>query len=77
MAQQMISVYEEFASQVAAMPVVVGRKSAIESFAGANRTYTIEAMMGDRRALQVRHQGCAAGLRVLLVFHDALICHFA
>ena len=30
-----------------------GRKSRIESFAGANITYTIEAMMGDRRALQV------------------------
>ena len=30
-----------------------GRKSQIESFAGANITYTIEAMMGDRRALQV------------------------
>ena len=32
-----------------------GRKSRIESFAGANITYTIEAMMGDRRALQVCH----------------------
>ncbi len=58
MAQQMIGIYEEFASQVAAMPVVVGRKSSIESFAGANRTYTIEAMMGDRKALQVGLQLC-------------------
>lgn len=33
-----------------------GRKSRIESFAGANVTYTIEAMMGDRRALQVQTQ---------------------
>ena len=42
----------KFAEDIAAMPVIVGRKSAVESFAGANRTYTIEAMMGDRRALQ-------------------------
>ena len=32
-----------------------GRKSRLESFAGANKTLTIEAMMGDRRALQVTH----------------------
>ena len=30
----------------------MGRKSSVERFAGANATYTIEAMMGDRRALQ-------------------------
>ena len=47
-------VYEDFACNVAAMPVIAGRKSRIESFAGANCTYTIEAMMGDRKALQVR-----------------------
>jgi prolyl-tRNA synthetase len=52
--QQMIQVYKEFAWQRAAMPVIAGRKSRIESFAGANVTLTIEAMMGDRRALQVR-----------------------
>lgn len=46
-------VYEDFACNVAAMPVIAGRKSRIESFAGANCTYTIEAMMGDRKALQV------------------------
>ena len=45
-------VYEDFAVNVAAMPVVAGRKSRIESFAGANCTYTIEAMMGDKKALQ-------------------------
>jgi prolyl-tRNA synthetase len=49
---EMVNVYAEFAETIAAMPVIVGRKSAVESFAGANRTYTIEAMMGDRRALQ-------------------------
>ena len=52
----MISIYAEFARSVAAMPVLVGRKSRLESFAGANSTYTIEAMMGDRRALQVTPQ---------------------
>lgn len=35
------------------MPVIAGRKSKLESFAGANITYTIEAMMGDKKALQV------------------------
>ena len=54
MARQMVGVYEEFAVNVAAMPVIAGRKSRVETFAGANTTYTIEAMMGDRRALQVR-----------------------
>ncbi|KAG7673513.1 hypothetical protein Ndes2526B_g03037 [Nannochloris sp. 'desiccata'] len=49
---KMLRVYERFAKDVAAMPVVAGRKSRRESFAGANCTYTIEAMMGDRRALQ-------------------------
>lgn len=49
----MLAIYEEFATQVAAIPVVAGRKSAAESFAGAVSTYTIEAMMSDCRALQV------------------------
>jgi prolyl-tRNA synthetase len=51
---QMINVYKEFAETVAAMPVIVGRKSRVETFAGAVNTYTIEAMMGDCKALQVR-----------------------
>ena len=50
----MLSLYEEFATEVAAIPVVAGRKSAAESFAGAVSTYTIEAMMSDCRALQVQ-----------------------
>ena len=54
-------IYEDFAWNVAAMPVVAGRKSRIESFAGANCTYTIEAMMGDRRALQVGGVGSQLG----------------
>lgn len=51
-AMQMIDVYTKFAYEQAAMPVIPGRKSKVETFAGANRTYTIEAMMGDKKALQ-------------------------
>lgn len=49
----MIRIYEDVAMGLAAMPVIAGRKSQLESFAGANDTYTIEGMMGDKRALQV------------------------
>ena len=51
-AQAMIQLYEKFAYEVAALPVIAGRKSRTESFAGADCTYTIEAMMGDGKALQ-------------------------
>jgi prolyl-tRNA synthetase len=51
-AQQMLDVYTDFAVSDAAIPVIAGRKSNQEKFAGAVRSYTIEAMMGDRRALQ-------------------------
>ncbi|CAN6458628.1 unnamed protein product [Victoria cruziana] len=51
-ALQMIDIYTKFAYEEAAMPVITGRKSRLETFAGASRTYTIEAMMGDRKALQ-------------------------
>lgn len=49
---QMIDIYTKFAYEQAAIPVITGRKSKVETFAGADRTYTIEAMMGDRKALQ-------------------------
>lgn len=52
-ALKMLRVYEEAAVKIAAIPVIAGRKSRLESFAGANITYTIEAMMGDKKALQV------------------------
>ncbi|KAF9615580.1 hypothetical protein IFM89_024669 [Coptis chinensis] len=51
-ALQMIDVYKKFAYEETAIPVIVGRKSKAETFAGASRTYTIEAMMGDQKALQ-------------------------
>lgn len=73
----MLDIYVECATQVAAMPVVPGRKSAAESFAGAVSTYTIEAMMSDGRALQVclttswitqgDGQACA-------MFHVGILC---
>ncbi len=48
----MLEVYRSFAEEEAAMPVLVGRKSENEKFAGALRTYSIEALMGDGKALQ-------------------------
>jgi prolyl-tRNA synthetase len=46
-------VYEDFALNVMALPVLVGRKTERERFAGADATYTIEGMMGDGKALQM------------------------
>ncbi|MBC7542771.1 MAG: proline--tRNA ligase [Candidatus Sericytochromatia bacterium] len=51
-ALQMLEVYRTFAEDFAAIPVEYGRKSHAEKFAGAVHTYTIEAMMGDKKALQ-------------------------
>ncbi len=45
--------YEDLMVNVLAIPVVVGLKTARERFAGATRTYTLEAMMGDGKALQM------------------------
>jgi prolyl-tRNA synthetase len=45
-------VYQDFVETELAMPVIAGRKSDSEKFAGADRTYSIEALMGDGRALQ-------------------------
>ena len=49
---KMLGVYKSFSEEVLAMPVVAGRKSESEKFAGALRTYAIEALMGDGKALQ-------------------------
>jgi len=46
-------VYEDFALDVLGIPVVVGRKTERERFAGADATYTLEGMMGDGKALQM------------------------
>ena len=49
---RILALYKEFAENELAMPVVDGIKSDSEKFAGASRTYSIEALMGDGRALQ-------------------------
>jgi prolyl-tRNA synthetase len=49
---KILDLYTEFAENVLGMPVVKGQKSESEKFAGADRTYSIEALMGDGRALQ-------------------------
>ncbi|GIJ43977.1 proline--tRNA ligase [Virgisporangium aliadipatigenens] len=46
-------VYEDFMVGVLGIPVTAGRKTARERFAGATSTYTLEAMMGDGKALQM------------------------
>ncbi len=50
--EQMQDIYATFAEEFMAMPVVKGRKTESERFAGADETYTIEALMQDGKALQ-------------------------
>ncbi len=50
--EQMLNVYADFCEEVLAIPVVKGRKTEKEKFAGAASTYTIEALMHDGKALQ-------------------------
>ena len=50
--QQMLNVYADFLADFLAIPVVKGRKTDKEKFAGAEATYTIEALMHDGKALQ-------------------------
>ena len=50
--RQMLDIYTDFAVTDAAIPVIPGKKSDAEKFAGADVTYSIEAMMGDGKALQ-------------------------
>jgi prolyl-tRNA synthetase len=47
-----LDIYRTFAEEYMAMPVIAGRKSVSEKFAGAVHTYSIEAMMQDKKALQ-------------------------
>ncbi|MBN2319164.1 MAG: proline--tRNA ligase [Acidobacteria bacterium] len=50
--RQMLDIYQDFAVNDAAVPVIPGLKSEQERFAGADQTFSIEAMMGDGKALQ-------------------------
>ena len=49
---QMLNLYADFCEQVLAIPMIKGRKTDKEKFAGAESTYTIEALMHDGKALQ-------------------------
>ncbi|MGQ0813588.1 MAG: proline--tRNA ligase [Gemmatimonadota bacterium] len=49
---RMINIYREFQEQWLCMPPIVGRKTDSERFAGAVRTYSVEALMQDNKALQ-------------------------
>lgn len=49
---QMLSIYEEVSKDLLAIPMLTGRKTEKEKFAGAQETYTIEALMHDGKALQ-------------------------
>src|SRR4051794_351369 len=51
-ALKMLRVYKDFAESYMAMPVIAGIKTPAEKFAGADRTYCIEAMLQDHKALQ-------------------------
>jgi len=51
-AMEMIKIYQDFAQDILAVPVIAGKKSEAEKFAGADYTLTIEAMMQDGKALQ-------------------------
>lgn len=50
--EKMLAVYEKFAREYLALPVLTGEKSASERFPGANRTLCIESMVQDRKAVQ-------------------------
>ncbi|MGI6160887.1 MAG: proline--tRNA ligase [Christensenellales bacterium] len=50
---KMLGVYKDFAENVLAIPVITGQKSEKEKFAGAEDTYTMEALMHDGKALQM------------------------
>jgi len=49
---KILNIYKKFAEEYLAIPVITGKKSESEKFAGALHTYSIEAMMQDRKALQ-------------------------
>ena len=49
---KMLEIYRSIMEEILAIPVIVGEKSPGERFPGAESTYTLEAMMQDRKALQ-------------------------
>lgn len=78
--ERMLEVYADFCENQLAMPVVKGQKTESEKFAGAEATYTIEAMMHDGKALQsgTSHyfgNGFAKAFNVTFQGRDNSICH--
>ena len=51
-AKDILDIYQEVVEEIMGIPVLTGTKSESEKFAGAEETYCIEAMMGDKKALQ-------------------------
>ena len=51
-AKKILEIYQDVVENIMAIPVLTGYKSESEKFAGAVETYCIEAMMGDKKALQ-------------------------
>ena len=78
--EQMLRVYAEFCENSLAIPVIKGRKTDKEKFAGAETTYTIEAMMHDGKALQsgTSHyfgDGFARAFDITFQGRDNSVCH--
>ena len=78
--EQMLKVYADFCENDLAIPVIKGRKTDKEKFAGAEATYTIEAMMHDGKALQsgTSHyfgDGFAKAFDVTFQGRDNSSCH--
>ena len=78
--ERMLKVYSDFCEKDLAMPVITGRKTDSEKFAGAEATYTVEAMMHDGKALQsaTSHyfgDGFAKAFNVTFQGRDNSICH--
>ncbi len=79
---QMLDVYAEVARDIAAIPVVPGEKTPGERFAGAVRTYSIEGMMRDGKALQAgtshylgTNFASAFGIQYLTSAGQQELCH--
>lgn len=78
--ERMLEIYADLCENVLAMPVVRGCKTDKEKFAGAERTYTIECMMHDRKALQsgTSHyfgDGFAKAFDITFTDRNNQLCH--
>ncbi|MDU7338180.1 MAG: proline--tRNA ligase [Clostridium sp.] len=78
--EQMLRVYAELCENELSIPVIKGRKTDKEKFAGAEMTYTIEAMMHDGKALQsgTSHyfgDGFAKAFDITFQGRDNSVCH--